>query len=125
MHFRVTHSTLSRYDSRSVENNKTRGFFIKNLNTNPRNIYPPKGTCLFETLKKFYPPKGLCKENRRRSNCVLLMFYFLELGNVDWTFNLHTVFCHFSNLKMFYPPKGLCKPEPNGVHLDSFNFIMV
>ena len=25
---------------------------------------------------------------------------------------------------MLYPPKGLCKAEPNGVHFDSFHFIV-
>ena len=25
---------------------------------------------------------------------------------------------------MFYPPKGLCEAEPNGVHFDSFHFIV-
>ena len=38
--------------------------------------------------------------------------------------NLHTVFRHLEILKMFYPPKGLCKAEPNGVHFDSFHFIV-
>ena len=41
------------------------------------------------------------------------------------TFNLQTEIRRFEILKMFYPPNGPCKAEPNGVHFDSFHFIMV
>ena len=79
---------------------------------------------LFETLKMFYPPKALWKQYWRWSNCFYLCFNF-EVGNVYWTFNLLAEIRLFETLKMFYPPKGLCKAEQNGVHFDSFHFIVV
>ena len=41
-------------------------------------------------------------------------------------FQKHTLYIRlFEILKLLYPPKGLCKAEPNGVHFDSFHFIVV
>ena len=71
----------------------------------------------------FIPRRDSAKQIPKEVQLFLLMSYF-GLGNVYWTFNLLAVFCHFESLKMFYPPKGLYKAEPNGVHFDSFHFIV-
>lgn len=87
-----------------------------------------KGICHFQftngnsrknkNIKIYYAPKGLYKKNRRRSNCVLLIFY-MGLGNVYLTYNIIAVFLRFWELENVLSHEGTLQRETNEVKLFS------
>ena len=57
----------------------------------------------FWDLENVLSPGGTLQSRARRwSNCLYLGMFYFVLGNLYWTFNLHSVFCLFETLKMFY-----------------------